>query len=128
MLAPADILLFYCFCIIVCRYFMSGNALGCPRNKGASSPPYFWKIRLLELNIKQSISRGHLIYIPSSQGYGATVTKASIPDVDIVISYGPVKSHPSSHQLCPITRLKQAGYGKRTCSRLLGSPLISCPN
>jgi hypothetical protein len=33
---------------------MPGNALGagCSRNKAASSPPYFRKIRLLELDIK----------------------------------------------------------------------------
>ncbi len=49
----------------------------------------------------------------------ATVTTACIPDVDIVISYGQVKSRLSSHLLCPITPPKQASYGKkslRSCS------------
>jgi hypothetical protein len=36
-----------------------------------------------------------------------TVTTAFIPDVRVVIGYGQVKSHPSSHQLCLVTRLKQ---------------------
>jgi hypothetical protein len=44
----------------------------------------------------------------------ATVTTAFISD-DVVISYGPVKSRLSSHGLCPVTRLKQAGYGKKSC-------------
>ncbi len=50
----------------------------------------------------------------------ATVTVAFIPIVDVVISYGRVKSCPSSHRLCPITQLEPAGYGKESC-RSLGS-------
>jgi hypothetical protein len=50
----------------------------------------------------------------------ATSTTAFIPNVDVVISYGRVKSCPSSHRLCPITQLEQAGYGKKSC-RSLGS-------
>jgi hypothetical protein len=47
----------------------------------------------------------------------ATVTTAFIPDVDIVISYGQVKSSVSSHLLCPVTRVKQATCGKKSrCS------------
>jgi hypothetical protein len=41
----------------------------------------------------------------------ATVTTA---DVDIVISYAQVKSRLSNHLLCPITRLKQASYWKKS--------------
>jgi hypothetical protein len=44
----------------------------------------------------------------------ATVTTAFIPDVDVVISYGRVKSHLLSHWLCPITQLKQTGYRKKS--------------
>jgi hypothetical protein len=44
----------------------------------------------------------------------ATVTTAFIPDVDIVISYGQVKSRLLSHLLCPMTRVKQASYGKKS--------------
>jgi len=43
----------------------------------------------------------------------ATVTTAFIPDIDIVISYGQVKSHLLSHRLCPVTQLKQASYRKK---------------
>jgi hypothetical protein len=46
-----------------------------------------------------------------------TVTTAFIPNVDIVINYGRVKSGLLSHRLCPVTRLEQAGYGKKShCS------------
>jgi hypothetical protein len=50
-----------------------------------------------------------------------TVTKAFIPDIDIVISYAQVnaqvKSRLSNHLLRPITRLKQASYGNKSlCS------------
>jgi len=44
----------------------------------------------------------------------ATVTTAFIPDVDIVISYGQVKSRLSSHLLGPVTPLKHASYGKKS--------------
>jgi hypothetical protein len=48
----------------------------------------------------------------------ATVTTTFIPNVDVVISYGWVKSCPSSHRLCPITQLEHVGYGKKSCSSL----------
>jgi hypothetical protein len=43
-----------------------------------------------------------------------TVTMAFIPDVDVVISYGRMKSPPSSHWLRPITELGQASYRKKS--------------
>jgi hypothetical protein len=42
----------------------------------------------------------------------ATLTTAFIPDVDVVISYGRVKSRLLSHRLCSVTWLKQTDYGK----------------
>jgi len=44
----------------------------------------------------------------------ATATTTFIPNVNVVISYRLVKSRPSSHRLCPVTWLKQAGYGKKS--------------
>jgi hypothetical protein len=44
----------------------------------------------------------------------ATATTAFILNIDILISYGWVKLHPSSHRLCLVTQLEQAGYGKKS--------------
>lgn len=43
-----------------------------------------------------------------------TSTMTFISDVDVVISYRRVKSWLLSNQLCPGTRFKQAGYGKKS--------------
>jgi hypothetical protein len=48
-----------------------------------------------------------------AQGVMQTATTAFIPNIWVVIGYGQVKSRPSSHRLCPVTWLEQAGYQKK---------------
>jgi hypothetical protein len=45
----------------------------------------------------------------------ATATTAFIPNVDVLISYRWLKFHPSSHRLCLVTELEQAGYRRKSC-------------
>jgi hypothetical protein len=51
----------------------------------------------------------------------ATATTAFILNVDVLISYGWVKFHPSCHWLCLVTQLEQAGYGKKSRHHSCGS-------
>jgi hypothetical protein len=47
-------------------------------------------------------------------GGSAERTTAFIPDVQVLIGYERVKSCPSSHRLCPVTRWEQCGYWNTT--------------
>jgi hypothetical protein len=58
-------------------------------------------------------------------GFMATATMAFIPNIDVVISYGQVKSHPSSHQLQKKSRRSHGSTFSHNWSALTGY-IVQC--